>query len=64
MTMKQCESCKYHTYKRVRKEYRESCFRMSQWFMKPHICDSYEQGELNQGKEEFFRRVGRVDEND
>ena len=32
--------------------------------MKPHNCDSYEQGELNQGREEFFRRIGRVDEND
>lgn len=63
MTIKQCESCKYHTYKRVKKEYEESCFLLSQWFMKPHSCDTYKQGKLNQGREEIFRKFGMVDEN-
>lgn len=61
MTRKQCESCKYHTYRKVRKEYHESCFLLSQWFMKPHSCDTYKQGELNQGRKEFLRKIGRVE---
>lgn len=64
MTIKQCESCKYHTYKKVRKEYHESCFWLSQCFMKPQNCDIYKQGKLNQGRKEFFREMGMVDEND
>ena len=64
MTMKQCETCKYHIYRKIRREYRESCFLLSRWFMRPHNCDIYEQGKLNQGRKEFFRKLGRGDEND
>lgn len=64
MTIKQCETCKYHTYKKIKKGYRDSCFLLSKWFMQPHNCDIYKQGELNQGRKEFFRRIGKVDEND
>lgn len=64
ITMKQCETCKYHTYRKIKKEYHEGCFLLSQWFMKPHDCDTYEQGELNQGRKEFFKKFDRLYEND
>ena len=56
MTSKQCNSCKWHIYVR---ELKESCFRNAQEFFKNKNCSLYENGEINQGHKEFFKKVGR-----
>lgn len=55
MTIKQCNSCKYHIYV---KELGERCFNHSQNFMKKKNCILYEYGKINQDHKEFFERNG------
>lgn len=56
MTSKQCNSCKWHIYV---KEVRESCFLLRREFFKNRNCSAYENGEINQGHKEFFKKLGR-----
>lgn len=56
MTIKQCNSCKYHI---LVKELRESCFFLKNNFMKGKNCELYLNGKINQGHKEFFARNGR-----
>ncbi len=56
MTIKQCNTCKYHIYV---KELGERCFNHSPNFMKNKVCDFYKQGEINQDHKEFFKKIGR-----
>ena len=57
MTSKQCNSCKWHIYV---KELEESCFfLLSNNFFKNKNCLSYENGEINQGHKEIFKKTGR-----
>ena len=56
MTIKQCNSCKWHIYV---KELNESCFLLSTTFYKNKNCHEYKYGEINQGHKEFFKKCGR-----
>lgn len=56
MTSKQCNSCKWHIYV---KELKEQCFFICNEFFKNKNCLSYENGEINQGHKEFFKKLGR-----
>ena len=56
MTSKQCNSCKWHIYV---KELGEQCFLINKEFFKNKNCSSYENGEINQGHKEYFKKVGR-----
>lgn len=56
MTSKQCNSCKWLIYV---KELKESCFEHCPEFFKNKNCPLYENGEINQGHKEFFKKVGR-----
>ena len=55
MTSKQCNSCKWHIYV---KELQEQCFLISTDFFKNKNCPSYQNGEINQGHKEFFKKLG------
>lgn len=55
MTIKQCNSCKYHI---LVKELRECCFFIKNNFMKGGNCELYQNGKINQGHKEFFARLG------
>ena len=55
MTMKQCNSCKWHIYV---KELGETCFFSFQEFCKNKNCPSYQTGIINQGHKEFFKKRG------
>ena len=59
MTVKQCNSCKYHTYEKRGKWTHEGCFLVWNKFMNSKNCDSYNQGEMNEGKKEFYKKLGR-----
>ena len=56
MTSKQCNSCKWHIYV---KELGEQWFLICTEFFKNKNCLSYENGEINQGHKEYFKKVGR-----
>lgn len=56
MTIKQCNSCKYHIYV---KELKEGCYLIADTFMKNKDCKWYKNGKINQGHKEFFARVGK-----
>lgn len=56
MTSKQCNSCKWLIYV---KELKENCFQHSPEFFKNKSCPYYENGKINQGHKEYFKRVGR-----
>ena len=56
MTSKQCNSCKWHMYV---KELKEGCFLLCKEFFKNKNCPSYENGEINQGHKEVFKKTGR-----
>ena len=56
MTMKQCNSCKWHI---CVKELDECCFSLSTTFYGNKNCHGYEYGEINQGHKEFFEKCGR-----
>ena len=56
MTIKQCNSCKYHIYV---KELGECCYLISDKFMKGEICELYQDGKINQEHKEVFARTGR-----
>ena len=56
MTMKQCNSCKYHI---LVKEINECCFFVTTEFMKSDNCELYQNGKINQGHKEFFARLGK-----
>ena len=53
MTIKQCNSCKYHT---LVKELRETCFFIQNNFMKGKNCELYQNGKINQAHKEFFAK--------
>lgn len=55
MTVKQCNSCKWHI---CVKELGERCFRHRAEFFKNKNCSSYENGAINQGHKDFFKKVG------
>lgn len=55
MTSKQCNSCKWHIYV---KELGEQCFFISKEMFKNKNCSSYENGKINQGHKEFFKKLG------
>lgn len=54
MTIKQCNSCKYHI---LVKELNEGCFFIKNVFMKNENCELYQNGKINQGHKEFFARL-------
>lgn len=56
MTSKQCNSCKWHI---CVKELEEQCFFISKGFFKNKNCLSYENGKINQGHKEFFKKMGK-----
>lgn len=56
MTIKQCNSCKFHIYV---KELGDRCFMHTNRFMKSKNCELYKNGKINQGHKEFFARVGK-----
>lgn len=56
MTIKQCNSCKYHIYV---KELGERCYLIGTKFMKNKNCELYQNGKINQGHKEFFTRTGK-----
>lgn len=56
MTIKQCNSCKYHI---LVKELEECCFFIKNKFMKSENCELYRQGKINQEHKEFFTRLGK-----
>lgn len=62
MTIKQCNSCKYHTYELRHKHPHDGCFHPFRYsmFMKSKNCDGYKQGKLNQGKKEFYKKLGEI----
>lgn len=51
MTMKQCNSCKYHCMFVKSKE--ESCFIVSHKFMRNVNCEKYKHGSFNEIKKEW-----------
>lgn len=55
MTIKQCNSCKYHI---LVKEFEEGCFLLGK-FMKGENCELYRQGKINQEHKEYFARLGK-----
>lgn len=55
MTSKQCNSCKWHI---CVKELKEQCFFINREFFNNKNCPSYENGEINQGHKEFFKKLG------
>lgn len=55
MTIKQCNSCKHHTYV---KELDERCLYGFREFMSSKNCKSYVNGELNQTHKELFNNCG------
>ncbi|MBQ6219928.1 MAG: hypothetical protein IJH63_00835 [Methanobrevibacter sp.] len=61
MTIKQCNSCKYHTYEKRQKHNHEGCSHPFgyTYFMSSKNCHGYQQGEINTGKKELYERLGR-----
>lgn len=58
MTIKQCNSCKYHI---LVKELGETCFLFSgkyKFFMKNKNCEFYKNGKINQEHKEHFKENG------
>lgn len=60
MTVKQCNSCKWHTYEKRGKNRHEGCFLVWNSFMGSKNCESYSQGDLNKGKKDFYKELGRA----
>ena len=56
MTIKQCNSCKYHI---LVKEFEEGCFLLLGKFMKGENCELYRRGKINQGHKEYFASRGK-----
>ena len=57
MTVKQCNSCKYHIYV---KELKEHCFYIfSTKFMKKGNCEFYKNGDINEAHKDFFMKCGQ-----
>lgn len=59
MTMKQCVTCKWHTYELRHNYPHEGCYLIGNPFMSSKNCRWYKQGELNQGKKEFYEELGK-----
>lgn len=56
MTIKQCNSCKYHI---LVKELGEQCYLIANKFMKNKNCELYHNGKINQGHKESFASRGK-----
>ena len=55
MTSKQCNSRIWHIYV---KKLEEHCFLLSVYFFKNKNCPRYENGKINQGHKDFFKKLG------
>lgn len=54
MTIKQCESCKWHHI--WRKQTKETCFLCDPNFMKSKVCDAYKYGDFEEVREEYRQK--------
>lgn len=54
MTIKQCESCKWHHI--WREQIKETCFLCNLNFMKSKVCDDYKYGDFEEVREEYRQK--------